>query len=46
MIFENFAGFVPPSGGEPLGRVAREARHFSIAGIFDKVGSSGLIKIY
>jgi hypothetical protein len=43
MILENFAGFVPSSGGEPLGRVAR---HFSIAGIFDKVDSSGLIKIH
>jgi len=28
MIFENFANFVPPQGGEPRGGVVREARHY------------------
>jgi hypothetical protein len=30
MVFENFASFVPPSGGEPLGGVVRRRRATSL----------------
>ena len=45
--FVNFCGLCAArSYAEPRGGVAREAaRHFSIAGIFDKVSSSGLVNI-